>query len=109
MSHEQQPSGVSVRDLLQALEALQSDQGATGRIVLFREVTKDGTEALKIVVQACDAQGRVLPDVPSHSTRWPTNQFKTLTQAFHWYVGCLYDSLEYMRYNSAQRRRSEGS
>jgi hypothetical protein len=97
-----------MRDVLQALTAVHDDQGAWARIVLYAWTSPKGETSLSVRVQACDAEGVPLPDVPSHGCMWPTPNFKTLSAAFLWYVTALYATLEHMRYQSGAEERREG-
>ena len=88
---------VSMRDVLHAMEACHADQGARVRAVLYVWHSEKGEARLSLRVQACDAEGRPVPDVPSHGCMWPTPNFKTLAAAILWYTTALYATLEYMR------------
>ena len=101
MAYVNETSGVSVRDLRDALVACHEDQGATVRVVLYVRFQDGQYSQLRYVAQACDAQGRLVQGLPEHRNVWPNNNFRTLTQAL-WATVCqLYGSLEYCRYAGA--------
>lgn len=102
---EQQVSGISVRDLRDALDACYEDQGARVRMVLWAADAGPRGYQLQIAVQACNERWEPVGGIPAQRQVWPNNQFRTLTQALWTTVYQLYGTLEYMRYREAQGAR----
>ncbi len=102
MSREYEASAVSVRDVRSAYDALYEDLGVEARIVVFVRRSAAEPATLSLVAQACSSSGAPAQGVPAHSIGWPTNRYKTLTQACWHLLYQLYGSVEYMREQAAQ-------
>lgn len=90
MGNEHQTSGIGVRDVRQAYDALYEDLGMAARVVVFVRRDAAAPNTLSIVAQVVDAQGRPVEGIQAARQGWPNNQFKTLTAALHWCVWQLY-------------------